>query len=291
MELLNLKNFLRPKDASAAKDFLEKNQDNTMILGGGTFVHGLVARGLVTHIETLVDVTCLPLNYFKNENNVWKIGATTRYVELENQDAINVDPYFGGILDALKYPPAQVRHAATIGGNLAASCPFFDMPVVMLAMGASVIAESSSGARVIPMTDLYLSLFQTTLAPGEYISEVQIPQSNGRIATAYEKLETNANDLALISAGVCIESDGSRCKRVSIYIGGGIGEVPFRCELAEKMMSDKSVDESLILAVAKQAMDEVDPISDHRASAEYRKAMTKILVRNTLSKAFNRISK
>ena len=290
MELLNLKNYLRPKDTSAAKDVLLNNQENMMILGGGTFVHGLVARGLVTHVETLIDVTGLPLNYFRKEGDAWKIGATTRYVELERQAEINADPYFGGISDALKYPPAQVRHAATIGGNLAASCPFFDMPVIMLAMGASVVAESAHGKRVIPMTELYLSLFQTNLVQGEFISEVQIPVSNGKIATAYEKLETNANDLALISSGVSIEVDGSTCKKVSIYIGGGIGEVPFHCELAEKMMVGKPIDESLILAVAQQAMDEVDPISDHRASSEYRKAMTKILVRNTLSSAFSRIS-
>lgn len=291
MELLNLKKFLRPKDSSTAKDFLDKNQDNTMILGGGTFVHGLVARGLVTHIEILVDVTGLPLNYFKKDGNFWKIGATTRYVELEGQAEIKTDPYFGGVLDALQYPPAQVRHAATIGGNLAASCPFFDLPVVMLSMGSSVVAESSSGSRVIPIAELYLSLFQTNLTQGEFISEVQIPVSNGKIGTAYEKLETNANDLALISSGVSIEVDGNKCKRVSIYIGGGIGEVPYQCQTAEKMMLGKPIDEALILAVAQQAMDEVEPISDHRASSEYRKAMTKILVRNTLSKAFSRISK
>lgn len=291
MELLNLKNYLRPKDTATTKDALLKNQENTMILGGGTFVHGLVARGLVTHIETLIDLTGLPINYFKKEGNTWKIGATTRYVELEGQAEINSDPYFGGISDALKYPPAQIRHAATIGGNLAASCPFFDMPVIMLAMGASVVADSTSCSRLIPITELYSSLFQTNLTKGEFISEVRIPASNGKIATAYEKLETNANDLALISSGVRIELDGSKCKSVSIYIGGGIGEVPYRCEIAERMMVDKSIDDFLILAVAQQAMDEVDPISDHRASSEYRKEMTKILVRNTLSKAFFRISK
>lgn len=291
MELLNLKNFLRPKDVSSAKDLLLKNQENIMILGGGTFVHGLVARGLVTHIETLVDVTGLPLNYFKKEGSFWKIGATTRYIDLEGQSEIINNPFFGGVHDALQYPPAQVRHAATIGGNLAASCPFFDMPVVMLSMGASVVADGANGNRLIPMTDLYVSLFQTNLAQGEYLSEVQIPESNGKVSSAYEKLETNANDLALISSGVCIEVNESVCKKVSIYVGGGIGEVPFRCAAAEQKMIGKPINETLILEVALQAMAEVDPISDHRASAEYRKAMTKILVRNTLSKAFSRISK
>lgn len=290
MELLNLKNFLRPADVASAKDLLQKNQENTMILGGGTFVHGLVARGLVSHVETLIDVTSLPLNYIRKEGAFWKIGATTRYIDLERSSEIHADPYFGGISDALKYPPAQVRHAATIGGNLAASCPFFDMPVVMLAMGASVVAQGASGVRTIPLTDLYLSLFQTTLNQGEFISDVLIPISSGRVGTAYEKLETNANDLSLISAGVCIKLDGLKCEKVSIYIGGGIGETPFRCEQAEQVLTGKTVDHELILDSAGKAMEEVDPISDHRASADYRRAMTRIMVRNTLSKAVERIS-
>lgn len=290
MELIDLESFYSPTSAQEASKYLEGNDGATMVLGGGTFVHGLVARGLVTHITQIVDLTNLPLSWVKSTQEKVSIGATTTLQKIADQLSNTDLPWLGAIADAMKYPPAQIRNAATLGGNVASGCPFFDLPIVLISLDAVAHVQGNNGHREIPISDLYVSLFQTSLNSDEFVSEVTIPRAAYKLSSSYEKIETNANDLAIVSIGVCIalSSDG-KVNHAKVVAGGGIGEVPIRCVESEKILLGKIPDEVVILACAEAAKAEVDPINDHRASAAYRKQMIKVLVERNLKRTLTRL--
>jgi CO/xanthine dehydrogenase FAD-binding subunit len=290
VELINLKSFQRPTELAAAADLLRSRGEAAMILGGGTFIHGLIARGLVTGIEDLVDITGLGLDFVRGAPSGLEIGATTTFSALMRSGEVRDRPLFGALADALGYPPPQVRNAATVGGCLAASCPLFDLPVAMLALDASVTAHGWRGERAIPIEQLYVSLFQTALGRDELLTRARIPVPEARAASAYEKLDTNANDLALVSAGVRLLVRGDLCTGARIFVGGGVGETPVRATEAERALQDRRVEAASIADSAEAAFHAVDPVSDHRASAAYRKATTRVLVRRCLERAARRIA-
>ena len=291
MELIDLESFYSPTSPEDAIKYLNGNDGAKMVLGGGTFVHGLVARGLLTHITHLVDLTNLPLSWIKSTQEKVSLGATTTLQKLADQLPSSDMPWLSGIEDAMKYPPAQIRNSATLGGNVASGCPFFDLPIVLISLDAVAHVRGTSGTREIPISDLYVSLFQTSLSSDEFVSEITIPRTKNKVASSYEKLETNANDLALISTGISISlgADG-QVNEIKIVAGGGIGEVPVRCFESEKMLLGKVPDEATITACAEAAKAEVDPINDHRASAAYRKQMIKVLVERNVKRALSRLA-
>jgi CO/xanthine dehydrogenase FAD-binding subunit len=129
------------------------------------------------------------------------------------------------------------------------------------------------------------------LRSDEFVSEITIPRTKNKVASSYEKLETNANDLALISTGISISlSADGRVNEIKVVAGGGIGEVPVRCFESEKMLLGKVPDEATITACAEAAKAEVDPINDHRASSAYRKQMIKVLVERNVKLALSRLA-
>jgi CO/xanthine dehydrogenase FAD-binding subunit len=291
VELISLRSFERPTQLGEAADLLRTHAETAMILGGGTFIHGLIARGLVTGIEDLIDVTGLGLGFVRGLGSGLEIGATTTFSALMRSSEVRERPLFGALADALGYPPSQIRNAATVGGCLAASCPLFDLPVAMLALDATVTAYGWRGERAIPIERLYVSLFQTVLAKDELLTQVRVPVPDARAASAYEKLDTNANDLALVSAGVRLLVRDGVCTGARIFVGGGVGETPLRAAEAERALQDRRLDSASMADAAEAAFLAVDPVSDHRASAAYRKATTRVLVRRCLERAAQRMTR
>lgn len=291
MELVDLESFYSPGTSHEASQYLRGNDGTKMVLGGGTFVHGLIARGLLTHITHLVDLTSLDLSWIKSDASQVLLGATTTLQVIADQIPPTDLPWLGGVSDAMKYPPAQIRNSATLGGNVSSGCPFFDLPVVLISLGAFVHISGSNGERELPISELYVSLFQTSLSSEEFVTQIRIPRPPIVTASSYEKLETNANDLALISTGVSLSlSDDGRISHISIVAGGGIGEVPVRCSESEKKLLGKRPDDTSIGECADAAKQEVEPIGDHRASASYRKQMIKVLVDRNVRRALTRLA-
>lgn len=290
MTLSKLQEYYVPENSNAVIELLEKHREGAMIVAGGTFIHGLVARGLVTDVETLIDVSRLGLNFVRvDEGRLW-IGATTTFRELGGSAEVNGQALFGAILDALAYPPTQIRNAATVGGCVAAACPFFDMPVALLALAGAVSAQGRGGVREIPLEDFFQGLFQNALEPEEFVIDMSVPIPTERSASAFMKLETNANDLAILNAAALISTDRSgKCVMARVFIGGGVGEAPVRARSAEAVLMGRVPTAEHCAEAAKAARDEVDPLDDHRASAAYRKAMSGVFVERVLKKALARL--
>jgi carbon-monoxide dehydrogenase medium subunit len=290
MTLSTLQEYYLPTDGDAVIELLGKHPDGAVIVAGGTFIHGLIARGLVTDVEALIDVSRLGLNYVKAEQGRLKIGATTTFRQLAASAEIHDQPLFGAIRDAMRYPPPQVLNSATVGGCVSASCPFFDVPVSFLALDGLVSAQGKGGHRDIPLEEFFTGLFENALKPGEFTRELSMPIPTERSASAFAKLETNANDLAILNAAALVSLDGSGvCLQSRVFVGGGVGEAPARAASAEQALLGNALTAELCVAAGQAARSDVDPLADHRASAEYRKAMAGVLVERVLKRALLRL--
>ena len=290
MALTSVDSFHSPTEAAAVVQLLQQHEDSALIVAGGTFLHGLAARGLLTGIDALIDIQGLGLDNIAADPRNVVIGATTRLAQLEQDDGVQQQAWLGAVKDAIAYPPVQIMNAATVGGSIASACPLFDLPTSFLALNGEVQAHGPDGSRAIPLEAFFSGLFENSLAPAEFVTAIRLPVPPPNSASAFIKLETNANDLAIVNAAVALTLDGTnRCEQARVFIGGGTGETPARAGSAENLLAGAVLDETVISSAAEAAQADVDPISDHRASREYRSHMAGVLVKKALHKALARL--
>lgn len=290
MALPELKEFCRPQSAAELSGVFATYEDSALLVAGGTFLHGLEARGLLSGVQALVDLRRMGLDALSGDDRGWHVGATVNFSQLGKIADID-SPAFGALKDALACPPPQVRHMATIGGSIAASVPFFDVPAALLALDAVVTATAGAQSRELPLPDVYAGVFVNTLEAGEYISSVFLPRPGAGTTSAYLKLETNANDLALVGAAVRLTVDASqRISDARVVLGGGLNEVHIRSSAAEAVLNGATAGTDTFERAAQAIEADMQPMADHRCSAEYRGAMGKVFVRRALQRAIDRLA-
>jgi carbon-monoxide dehydrogenase medium subunit len=199
------------------------------------------------------------------------------------------DPPFGAIADALTYPPPQIMNVGTVGGCLAASAPLYDLPAALLALGGVAETVGAGGRRKIPLDGFFTGLFENALQSDEIITSILLPTAAAGTASAFLKLETNANDLAILNVAVRITRDGGNCVDSRIVIGGGVGETYVRASSAEAALDGAPATPDSFAAAAAAVANDIDPVDDHRGSADYRRHIAKIFTRRALEKALSRL--
>ena len=291
MALTSVESFLSPTDISTVVQLLQRHEDSALIIAGGTFLHGLASRGLLTGIKALIDIQHLGLDTVSVDSAKVTIGATTRLAQLEANTAIQQEAWLGAVKDAVTYPPVQIMNSATVGGSVASACPLFDLPTSFLALDGVVQAHGPEGSRDILLEAFFPGLFENSLAAAEFVTAISLPRPPSNSTSAFIKLETNANDLAIVNVAVALAMEGSSlCRQARVFVGGGTGETPVRAGAAEELLAGAQVDDVVISAAAAAAQTDVDPISDHRASKAYRSAMVKVLTEKALRKAMARLT-
>ncbi len=291
MTLSNLQDYYLPETNEEAFALLKRFGNGAMIVAGGTFVHGLEVRGLLEEVVALIDIQRLDLRAISRDGSgAALLGATATLAELERADFVRAESAFGGIRDALACPPQQIRNVGTIGGCVAAAAPLYDLPAALLALDGVVRAVGSRGLREIPLAVFFRGLFENALEPGELIAAVALPASAPRTASAFLKLETNANDLAIISVAVRLTlGAGGTCTDPRIVLGGGVGETYVRAAHAEAALAGAPAGAAAFAAAADAVADDFEPVTDHRASAEYRRHIAGVYLRRALATALQRL--
>jgi carbon-monoxide dehydrogenase medium subunit len=116
-----------------------------------------------------------------------------------------------------------------------------------------------------------------------------LPLPAKRTGSAFIKLDDNANDLAIVNVAVRITVDGGTCADARVIVGGGCGNTPIRAASAEKVLVGADLGDDLMYDAGQAVAADIDPISDHRASAKYRRATAKVLVQRALDRAMSRV--
>jgi carbon-monoxide dehydrogenase medium subunit len=270
--------FYRPANVREALRLLSSGKGHARVVAGGTDV---VVEGDHS-VRFLIDITHAGLTYIRHRGTACAIGATTTMAELEASDVIQA--LAGGLLSraARTCGSALIRNLATLGGNMANGSPAADMATPLLVLDSSVVMEDAKGRRKLPLAE-YLAARASRHAKALLV-EVVIPDPpRGKgCQWSFQKLGRTAVDISLVnvSAGLQLDSRG-RVKWARIALGS-VSPAPMRASGAEQRMAGRILDQALLAEIGAEVAREVSPISDARASAEYRREICSVLTRRAL---------
>ncbi len=178
-----------------------------------------------------------------------------------------------------------IRHLATVGGNLCNASPAADLSPVLLVLDAELGIVGPTGARRLPLDRFFLGPGQTTLATGELLAWIELPRKHAGWTVRYERLDVRrAMDIAIVGVAVALRQDGSRVTEARLALGA-VAPIPLRLPDAEAALVAGGLAPAAIERTAGLAMAVARPISDVRATAEYRREVVGTLVRRALASA------
>jgi carbon-monoxide dehydrogenase medium subunit len=180
-----------------------------------------------------------------------------------------------------------VRNKATVGGNLAHADPANDHPATMLAYGAQVVARGAAGTRTIAIDDLFVGLFETSLKPGEILTEIRIPKPGRSSGGAYLKIERKVGDYAVAAVAVQLELAGAAIQSIRIGLTN-VSSVPMRAKNAEAALAGKQPTDGVLEAAGKAAAAECDPSADLRGQIDYKRDLVRVLTKRAVRRAIER---
>jgi len=200
--------YSAPSTVDDAVRLLAQLGDNAKLLAGGHSLLPLMKLRFAqpTHV---VDLRRIPsLRGVRRDGQMLVIGAMTTYAELAGSR--EVFDVAAAITDAASHiGDPQVRNFGTIGGSIAHADPAADLPSVMVALGASMVAAGTSGRRTIAADEFFRGVYTTALDAGELLTEIHVPLSSARSGSAYAKPPHPASRFALVGVAATIDSMNS----------------------------------------------------------------------------------
>ena len=260
--------------------------DTAKILAGGQSLIPAMRFRLALP-EVLVDIGRIrDLAYVEERGDHLAIGAMTREHALESSPVVASS--YPLLLDTAKViADPLVRNKATVGGNLAHADPANDHPATMLAYAAKVVVRGAKGTRTIAIDDLFVGLFETSLAPGEILTEIQIPKPAKGAGGAYLKIERKVGDYAVAAVAVQLELAGAAIKTVRIGLTN-VSPIPMRAKNAEAALAGKQPTDDVLEAAGKAAAAECNPSADLRGQVDYKRDMVRVLIKRAVRRAVER---
>ncbi len=278
--------YRAPASVDEAIALLASLGDGAKVLAGG---HSLIPamRFRLAQPGTLVDINGIKgLAYIREDSGYLAIGALTRESEIEHSDLVRRKyPILHDVSRVIADP--LVRNRGTVGGNLAHADPANDHPAVMLAAGATLVARGKGGARQIAVDDFFIGIFETSLGAAELLVEIRVPTPGPSQGAAYEKLERKVGDYATSGVAVNLTLDGDVCRLVRIGLTN-VSTVPMRAKAAEAALVGQRVTEETLEKAGQAAARECEPSADLRGSVEFKRDVTRVLVKRAARRAIAR---
>jgi CO/xanthine dehydrogenase FAD-binding subunit len=216
---------------------------------------------------------------------VLTLGAGVRWTEVEHEPLRTLVPALAEAARTVGSP--QIRHAGTVGGNLATCSPAGDGLPVLAALDAVVHLASASGRRSLPVGEFMVGVKRTALQPGELIESIDLPLLDGW--QGYSKVGVR-NAMVIATASACVATDvASRSIRIAL---GSVAPTVIRCPEAESAAiaavdwDAGTIDAADAAAAGELAARASRPIDDHRSTAAYRRHAVGVMVTRLLRRAF-----
>lgn len=272
--------YHRARSLPEAISLLSSYEGSARVLAGGQSLVPMMNMRLIRP-DAVVDIGALPeLRQIRADSESIAIGAAIPYSTLETApEVVRHLPVVAAIIRNIG--DRQIRNRGTIGGGLAHADPAGDMPLACLTLGAEVQVVGPNGARRIPLDKLYLGPYTTSLDPLEIMSEVVFaapwPDRFG-----FAEMTRRHNDFAVVSVAAVASGnveDGFHNVRVGL---GGVNEKPVLAARTGQLASRTSLTDEDIETSAAAAVDAIDPPTDIRASAQYRRHVVPIYVQRVL---------
>ncbi len=277
--------YFKPATLDEAVEILTKYTSKARILAGGTDLIALIQSDLLAP-DALVDIKGIAgLKEIKLKDNTLAIGALVTFHQLIQSEIIQEK--FPLILEmARKVGSTGLRNRATIVGNICSAVPWCDSGPVLLVYEAQVLVTGSKGERKIALQEWFLGSKETALKEGEIATSLVIPVPEDSHAGCYVKLRRyRGSDLAL--ASVAVIAFPMHSYRIAF---GALTPKPVRAKNIEALIEGKKLTDGSIAEVNKLVSQEISPITDIRATKEYRMHMVKLMLAKAIKTATARLS-
>lgn len=263
--------YRRVSTVQQALEVLAGDPEARVLAGGQSLLPMLNMRLLRPRV--LVDIAELPeLRTMRRDHGVLELGALVRYRDIERSPLVAADaPLLASAVGHVG--DLQVRNRGTVGGSIAQGDPTAELPLACLVLDGRVTVTSLGSSRTVHLRDFLLGPYETALEPGELVTQVQVQTQMGArpMRSAFAEATRRHNDFAIVSvaaAGV-VDRDG-RFQQLSVGLGGVADTVVLTPEAASALIGHRP-DEDVLAAAADICRTEISPVSDTRASADYRR--------------------
>ena len=262
-----------PKTIKELEKWCVSNPTGTLV-GGATDVGLWVTKNLLDIKKICFVGQIDEMSKINTSKTSYTVGASVTIEELR-QLLKKKYPDFSELLR--RYGSMQVRNAATLGGNIANGSPIGDSPPALIALGASIILNQGGKHRKIPIENFFLKYGVQDRQPGEFIESIKIPVTKSNLK-CYKISKRFDQDISAICGCFSVTFTKNKVKTARIAFGG-MAEIPKRAVLTETSLIGRVWSDETISHAMKELDKDFNPISDLRASAEYRKLTAKNLLK------------
>ena len=290
--------YIEPANIEEALDILAQHGEDAKPIAGGTGIVNLMKQQLVqpayliglrglrglNHITPLIPPSDQKEAGTAPDSSGLEIGALCTLRALETSPLIT--QYAPLLAEASRQVATiRIRSMATIGGALAHADPNEDLPPAMIAVDARVRLRSSTHVREIPAAEFFTGYYESVMEPDELLIGVTIPPQPRATGVAYLKfLPQTHDDYATVAAAARVSLEAGRIRDVRVALGA-VASTSLRAGNVEAHLCGQVPTAAVLQQAAELVADIVDPISDFRGSASYKRAMAVVFTRRALTQA------
>ena len=268
------KHYHSPATSAGLAELLSAHPDAKLVAGGTDL--SLDFTQFLKEVDTLIYTGRVAemLQVDDTEDSL-QIGAAVSYTECK-EVLCREYPDLHELIERLG--SRQIRNQGTLGGNVGNASPIGDMPPVLIALNAQLILRSVSGSRTIPAEDFFISYKVTDLRPGEFIETIVVPRAKaGYTFKAYKVSKRLEDDISAICGIFYLQIEAGIVADASIAFGG-MAEIPKRASVCQQALIGRAWNQETVDVAMEALGNDYSPISDFRASAEYRTQVAKNLL-------------
>lgn len=280
--------YHRATSVADALALMQQFGDDAKVLAGGHSLLPLMKLRFVTPGH-LIDIGRVAgLSGITQSNGQVVIGAMTRHAEVAASGEVAAS--LSALSDAARgIGDVQVRNCGTVGGSMAHADPGADMPAVMLASGAQIVATGSSGERVIDARNYFTGTFSTSLNPGELVTQVRIPVPPAGTGSAYAKHPDPASGYAVVGVAAVVKVSGGTIESASVALTG-LAPVVTRLAGVEAALVGQPATVAAAGKAAQRAGSDLELYDDARGTAAYKANLAAAYAARALVAALQRAS-
>jgi carbon-monoxide dehydrogenase medium subunit len=277
--------YLAPGTLPEALALLGRFRHRACVLAGGTDLLMKLRRSVLSP-EALIDVKRIPgLDAVRwSPEDGLTLGATARLADVGAHPEVRA--HYPALAHALRHMAnVQVRNMGTVAGNLCNAAPCADTSGPLLVHEAELTLASEAGERTLPLVEFFQGPGLTARRPEELVTAIRVPAPPAGCGGAYQRLSARSLvDINAVAVAALVAMDGERCAWARVALVS-VAPVPLRARRTEALLAGGALDPARLEEAGRLAADEASPISDVRASADYRSRMVEVLTGRVVAQA------
>jgi aerobic carbon-monoxide dehydrogenase medium subunit len=274
--------YARPDTVAEALEALASSDGAAPLAGGQSLVNVLKHR--VASVELLVDISRLEelRQITRGSDGGLEIGACVTYDELDHSEEIrSSDPLLADVASHIE--DQQIRDRGTIGGNCCLSDPTNNLPPLLVALDATMLIESASGQREVPAAEFFHGYFATAVGEGELLRAVKVPPLGADAGAGYSTVAVGADSKAIARAAAVVRGNGT-IQEARVVLAC-VSPTPMRHSGMEEALRGAAASVDAVKAAAERIGADLEPLGDAHGSAEYRRAMARVVAQRAVCQA------